>query len=108
MLRAMVTKQIGRTIYNFEVEGENFHAVGMELQKLSFYDVKECGLCKKDNLYLRAYITEQDKYEYIKICCANCKASVTFGKAKNQKDLYFLRKAENGGLDWQVYVEKVV
>ncbi len=78
----------------------------MELTKLSFRDVYKCGKCGSDSLYLRAYITEKDKYEYIKICCAKCKASITFGKAKNQKDLFFLRKNDDKSLDWQEYKGK--
>ena len=106
MLRTTIKKTIGKTIYHFQVEGENLHAVGMELQKLGFRDVYKCGKCSSESLYLRAYITEKDKYEYIKIQCAECKASLTFGKAKEQKDLYFLRKNDDKSLAWVEYKPK--
>ncbi len=105
-MKITIPKTIGKTIYHFQVEGENLHAVLMESQKLSFQNVKECGICKSENLYLRAYITEKDKYEYVKIQCVKCRASLTFGKSKSDKDTYFLRKKDNGDLDWQEYKEE--
>jgi len=105
-MKLTIPKTIGKTVYHFQVEGENLHAVLMESQKLSFQSVKECGLCKSENLYLRAYITEKDKYEYVKIQCAKCRASLTFGKSKSDKDTYFLRKKDNGEFDWQEYKEE--
>jgi len=100
-----ITKQIGKNAHHFQVEGENFHEAVMEAQKLSFRDVEKCGLCESDNLYLSAYVTKEDKYEYVKIVCAACRASLTFGKSKDKKDTYFLRRNDRG-LDWQEYKEK--
>lgn len=105
-MKLTIPKTIGKTVYHFQVEGENLHAVLMESQKLSFQNVKSCEICKSDNLYLRAYITDKDKYEYVKIQCAKCRASLTFGKSKSDKDTYFLRKKDNGDLDWQEYKEE--
>jgi len=53
-------------------------------------------------LYLRAYITEKDKYEYVKICCASCKAQATFGKTK-EEGAFFLRKDDEGKVIWESY-----
>ncbi len=100
-----VVKQIGNTTHHFTVTGENLHQCQMEAQKLSFYNVPTCGLCGSEKLYLRAYITEADKYEYIKICCGGCKATLTFGKSKKDKDTFFLRRRDDGMLDWQAFKE---
>jgi hypothetical protein len=75
----------------------------MEAEKLSFPSVDKCGMCKMDNLRLRAYVTEKGGYEYIKVECFDCRASLTFGKRKDEKDVYFLRKTEDGVLDWQKF-----
>jgi len=103
MLQMSIKKVIGKRGYTFILTGENLHQVIMEAQKLSFQDVYKCGKCESDHLYLWAYTTKQDKYEYIKIVCAECKASITFGKSKKDKDTYYLRKADNGDLDWQEF-----
>ena len=96
-----VVKKIGNKEYVFQVEGDNLHAVLMEEKKLSFRDVHKCGLCESDWLYLTAYVTKEQGYEYAKVCCAKCGASVTFGKSKDKKDVYFLRKTPENKLDWQ-------
>lgn len=100
-MKLTVPKVIGKNVYNFEVEGDNLHAVVMESQKLSFRDVTKCGLCESDWLYLTAYVTKEGGYEYVKVVCAKCRGSITFGKAKEKKDVYFLRKTQEGRLDWQ-------
>lgn len=105
-MKMNITKQIGKNTYHFQVEGKNLFEVIMESQKLSFQNVYKCGICDGDALYLRAYITEKDKYEYVKVVCANpdCKASLTFGKKKGEEDTYFLRRKEGSReYDWQEY-----
>ena len=82
------------------VEGKDFHDVNIQARLLSFPDVYKCGLCQSEKLYLRSYTTEKEKYEYDKIVCSNCKASLTLGKAKID-GAAFLRKKENGSYDWQ-------
>lgn len=104
-MRMIVKKMIGNTEYEFQVDGENFFDVVMKSQQLSFRDVHKCGLCTSENLYITAYITKEDKYEYIKIVCAKCKASLTFGKRKDVKDTYYLRRNETG-YDWKKFEEK--
>lgn len=105
-MEMLVKKRIGKEVHTFIVSGENLHSVIMEAQKLSFRDVPNCGICQGDNLYLRAYITTEGKYEYVKVACAKCKASLTFGKRKDVKDTYFLRRNDKG-YDWKKFEEKV-
>jgi len=104
-LKLNVKKVIGKNGYVFQVEGNNLFDVMMESQRLSFNDVYKCGLCESDKLYVRAYVTEKEKYEYIKICCAECRGSLTFGKAREKKDTYFLRRNEDKTYAWQPYEE---
>ena len=103
MMQLTVHKKIGLTVYPFTVVGENLHECFMQAQKLSFYDVHECGLCQDKALYVRAYITDKDKYEYLKIVCSKCKATLTFGKSKQDKDTFFLRRNDDGTLQWKPY-----
>lgn len=95
MIRLTIRKIIGQQAYTFSFEGEDLFDVVMESQQLGFRDVLCCGLCKSKALYLRAYVTEKDKYEYVKVCCGNpaCRAQATFGKAKKD-GAFFLRKDE--------------
>jgi hypothetical protein len=102
MLQLKVHKKIGKEIYEFTVSGENLHDVIMQREKLSFRNVDKCGICGSEYLVLSAYITKEDKYEYAKVLCLKCKASVTFGKKKQEPDVYFLRRNDLGELDWQV------
>src|SRR5574343_428184 len=96
-----VTKQIGKHKVTFIVQGKNLFELQMEAQKLSFYDVPTCGECGSDNLYLNAYITTEDEFKYVKIICAKCKSSITFGQPKKSPDTHYLRKNDDGKLDWQ-------
>ena len=93
-------KQIGNKTYLFEVEGNNLHDVVMESEKLSFPSVTKCGLCESEYLSLKAYVTKEG-YEYTKVVCHKCGASVTFGQRRDNKDQFFLRKTEQGRLEWQ-------
>ena len=104
-----IKKVIGKTTYTFQVEGKNLYEMQTEAQKLGFSNVYKCGMCESDSLYLRSYLAKDKKdnseYEYTKICCANCKSSVTFGQTKKDRDTFFLRKNDEGNLDWQRYIE---
>jgi len=102
-MKLTIKKQIGKTVYPFTFEGDNLFDVQMEAQKLSFFDVPKCGECGSDNLYLRAYETEKEKFKYIKIQCGSCKASVTFGQPKHSPNTFYLRKTDDNKLDWQKY-----
>lgn len=99
-MKMTVKKQIGNKEYEFSFEGTNLHEVVLESEKLSFPSVFKCGLCESEALSLKAYTTQQG-YEYTKIVCHKCGASVTFGQRRDNKDQFFLRKDDNGRLDWQ-------
>lgn len=94
-------KIIGQHNYTFTVEGNNLFELVQESQKLGFYDVEKCGLCESELLNLRSYVTEKGGYEYVKISCGNCGATVTFGKSREHKDTYFLRKNEDKSIAWE-------
>jgi MinD superfamily P-loop ATPase len=105
-MQLSIRKQIGSTSYTFLVEGKNLFDMVLEAEKLSFGNVKECGLCKSESLYLTAYETKDEGYKYVKIVCSNCKASVTFGQPKKSPDTFYLRKADDGKLEWKTYEPK--
>ena len=100
-MKLKVPKIIGKKTYEFEVEGDNLFDVVMKAQKLSFDNVEKCGMCGSSDLNLYAYIATGD-YNYIKIACTECKASVTFGQQKKDLEVFYLRK-ENGKLKWETY-----
>jgi DNA-directed RNA polymerase subunit RPC12/RpoP len=95
-------KTIGKNTYTFIVEGNNLFELVQESQKLGFYDVYKCGLCSSDKLGLRSYVTKDDGYEYVKVSCGECGAQVTFGKSKEVKDTYFLRKNKDKLIAWEM------
>ena len=99
-------KVIGRQDYTFTVEGNNLFDLVQESQKLGFYDVYKCGLCGSDLLSLRSYITEKGGFEYVKISCSNCGGQVTFGKSKEHKDTFFLRKNDDRSIAWEKFEKK--
>ena len=96
-------KVIGKNSYEFSVEGNNLFELVQEAQKLGFYDVYKCGLCQSDKLNLRSYITEKGGFEYVKISCAECGGQVTFGKSKEHKDNFYLRKNEDKTIAWEKF-----
>jgi len=98
-----IIKKIGKTEYPFTVSGDNLHEVLMNAEKLSFGNVPRCGKCDSDFLFLSAYVTKEKKFKYVKISCGKCRASVTFGQKMEEPDIYYLRKNDNGDLDWQEY-----
>ena len=100
-MKLQVPKKVGCNTYNFEVEGDTLHDVLMEAKKLSFRDVKCCGLCDSELLYLTAYVTREDKYEYTKVACAKCGGSVTFGQVKKDPSVFFLRRNDDKSLKWE-------
>ena len=105
-MQLSIRKQIGKTSYTFLVEGKNLWDLVMESEKLSFQDVQKCGLCESDHLYLTAYKTKDDGFKYVKVACAKCRASLAFGQPKINPDTYYLRKTEEGKLDWKKYEPK--
>lgn len=103
-MKMSITKQIGKTKYPFQVEGDNLFELIMQAQKLSFGDVTKCGLCDSDNLILEAHIA-QGKYKYVSVKCLDCKASVTFGQKQDDPQTYYLRRNENKKYDWKAFKE---
>ena len=104
MMHFTLKKLIGDTAYTFTFLGDTLHEVLMESQHLGFQDVYACGLCQSKKLYLRAMTTEKDKYEYVKVMCGNCRASLTFGKRKDD-GAFFLRRHEDKSLAWEAHKE---
>lgn len=116
-MQLFIKKQIGKQLYNFVVEGENLEQVLLENNKLSFEDVHHCGVCGSSELHLNGRVAKTlkdpsnpkkgfDEYTYSEIKCKDCKASVVFGKTKEDPNVFFLRKREEGGLrilDWQAF-----
>lgn len=100
MLVRMITKKIGKRTEHFSAQGNNLFELCQEIEKIAFPDVVECGICKKDNLYLKSYLTKEN-FKYIKIVCMDCGASVTFGHPKSNPDVSYLRKTEDGKIDWK-------
>lgn len=101
-MELIVNKHIGKNVYRFSFEGKDLFDLVMKSQHLSFQDVYKCGFtdCESDKLYLRAYITKEDAYEYVKILCSSCGGSVTFGKTKKD-GTFFLRRNEEGSIQWE-------
>ena len=105
-MKMNVVKKIGKTNYHFQFEGETLFKVLQEAQKLSFDDVPACGICKSDNLLLESHWgTEKGKnvYEYCSIKCHDCRASLTFGRLKEDTTVYFLRRDSDKNLGWKEY-----
>ena len=107
MLQMMAKRQIGRRVFHFTVEGTNFYETVAEYDRLSWPDVLACGLCGSDNLDLTSRVA-QGKYKYTSVKCLACKADLTFGKNKDDDQSFFLRRKENGELDWRAFEPKQV
>ncbi len=101
-MELIIKKTIGNTNYTFVFEGKNLYEVITESQKLSFGDVKTCGICSNSNLVLSAH-KAQDKYKYTEVKCLKCKASLNFGQKTDDPDVFYLRKNEDKKLDWKAY-----
>jgi hypothetical protein len=102
-----VSKQLtlGLSKYTITGTGEDFHAACMDLDKVSIYDLGQCGLCGSELLRLSAYKTLEGGFKYIKVACAKCRGSLTLGEAKNTHANYY-RKNDAGKLDWQEFKGK--
>ena len=96
-MQLTIKKKIGRNSYTFIVEGKTLYDALMESNKLSFDDVEKCGICGGDNLVLGAH-SATGGFKYVDIKCKNfkCRASLTFGKPKEDPDTFFLRKEDSG------------
>lgn len=97
-------KKIGKNIYTITGEGENLFEAIMDMNKVSFGSIDKCGMCGSDDLYLEAHVAQ--KYEYHSIKCNKCRSSLTFGKRKDDDNVSFLRRKEDGSYDWQKFEPK--
>jgi hypothetical protein len=105
MIQIVVKKFVGKNQYEFVFSGESLFDAVMKSQHVSFDDIEACGLCSSDSLTLRAYRTEKEGYEYVKIQCRRCKAQLTFGKTKKE-GAFFLRRDDDGHYAWMPFVEQ--
>ena len=105
-MKMSFSKTIGQNNYSFSVEGNNLFELVQESQKLGFYDIEKCGLCGGNLLSLRSYITEKGGYEYVKVSCSSCGGQVTFGKSKEHKDTFFLRRNPDKSIAWEKAIKK--
>lgn len=105
MLQMMVTKKLGRRQFHFTVQGKNLHEVVVAYERLSFPDLGCCALCGSGNLDLTAR-KSQGKFEYTSVRCLDCRGGVDFGKRQEDADTFYLRKTENGAIDWRPYNAK--
>ena len=102
----LTTKKLGRNNFTMGFEGDTLHEALLESKSVSFWDIKSCGLCGKDDLFADAYKAGQNKeYDYTVIRCRDCGAKVTFGMKKD-KTAMFLRKTEDKKLEWIAAPEK--
>ena len=103
-MELIIKKIIGQTVYPFTVSGKNLHECVMESQKLSFPHILECGICASDDLYLSAHVAEG--YKYTEVRCNKCRAELTFGLRKDDPDVSFFRKNDDGSLAWKKFDPK--
>jgi hypothetical protein len=99
MIRITTTRKIGNKSYHISTEGNTLFEAVIEENKLPQGDIEKCGKCGGTDLSLRAYETKEG-YEYLKVQCRKCKASLGTGKAKRDNAMYYKRK-EDYSLDWQ-------
>lgn len=99
-MKYTITKLKGKKAYHFQVEGINLFEVVSQASKLSFPDVLTCGCCVSDHLELMTR-KAQDKFSYTFVKCFDCKTELTFGQQMEDKDVFYLRKNEQGELDWR-------
>jgi hypothetical protein len=95
-------KKIGKTNYTFTGAGNNVYEAITELGKASFGNIEKCGICESDNLVLASHTAKG--FTYTEIKCLKCKGSLTLGQRKENKDVSFLRRGDDGKYDWKAYV----
>jgi len=105
-MEMFVKKFVGKETYTFVVSGKSLHECLTEAKKISFYQISKCGLCGSDELYLTAYTTQEESYEYVKCICRECKASLTFGQPKKEPNTFYPRRDDNGKYVWKKFEGK--
>jgi hypothetical protein len=109
MISKKILWQVGRTVHEFIVEGENLFDVLQEARKIPNQAVIKCGICDKDRLSLFSLIAGDEAYEYVKIKCFDCKATLTLGRPKKEPNTFYIRRKEDKSYDWQPeYVKDMV
>lgn len=106
-MQLFINKKIGKRAYPFVVEGSDLHECVMQAEHLSFDDVSECGVCGSDQLRLTARVATGG-FKYVSVRCQACRADLTFGRTKADASVFFLRRNENGKLDWHPYDKTAV
>jgi len=99
MIKVTTSRKIGGKLYHIATEGNSLFEAIREENKLPQGNVEKCGKCGSTHLSLKAYETKEG-YEYLKVTCNKCKASLNTGKAKRDNSMYYKRK-EDYSLDWQ-------
>ena len=97
--------KIGNNDYSFQFEGTDLWECLMEAQKVSLWDLPQCGKCGSELLRLVAYKTKEGGYKYIKVTCGKCKAQLTLGQSK-QDNAYYYRRNDDKQLDWVTMEQK--
>jgi len=105
-MKLTIKKKIGVSQYDFIFEGSDLFECLMESQKISFYDLTNCGICESNLLRIYAYETKEDKFKYIKVICASCKGSLTLGQSKKDNAYYYRKNEHTKKLDWQPAIKK--
>jgi len=104
-MRLTVVKQIGKTRYPFTLGSEtaNLHDVLMDAEELSFSDIYKCDKCGNDNLILKA--KEAGGFKYVEVWCMNkdCRATLTFGRKKENPNVFYARRNNDKSLKWDIY-----
>jgi len=99
------TIKIGKRPYHIWGNGNDPWEAVMDLENASFYSVGKCGACGSDNLKLKAY-KAQGQYKYLQVRCLECKATLTCGSRKDNPNLYYYRRNDDGTLQWEEYKEQ--
>ena len=90
-MKLTIKKQIGKTPYHFQVEGNNLQELLQESKKLNFPDIKECGLCNSTNLILDYHVAAK-KYKYSHVTCLDCRSTLNFSQQTENPDIFYLAK----------------
>ena len=100
-MEKIIRKQIGKESHVFVITGNDFHELILNSKKLSFDDLKTCGLCGSDDLELTAHVTEKRKHKYTCVRCKNraCRACLNLGQKIDDSNVVYFRTIETGEKD---------
>jgi hypothetical protein len=100
MMQLVVKKQIGKNLITFICDGENLFDLIHQQDNLAFPDVIACE-CGSQELSLRSRVTKQEGYKYVFVKCSDCGSELTFGQRRDNPNLFYLRRRDDGSLDWK-------